>query len=225
MDSSVALQNLQGVVHDLRHLIQAIVSSTDTLELALEDRNLNWGKQLLSRLKHSVAEAVKMLSDLRVNPPQSGLGRPQASVSLALHRVLTSLTSLVEEKAAQVQVKCKSDVLACLSEIDLDRLLLNLLTNALEAADSRTPHITIAAAVVSPDWVRISVLDNGRGMPASQVHNLCQDLQITNSGEGAAGLGMRVVQSILRANCGYFDIASKPGTGTEVVIWLPRRAN
>jgi signal transduction histidine kinase len=68
----------------------------------------------------------------------------------------------------------------------------------------------------------LSVADNGRGI-APEVRDRIFDPFFSTKPEGAgAGLGLTIAERIAQTHGGELDIASEPGVGTTVTLFLPR---
>jgi signal transduction histidine kinase len=128
------------------------------------------------------------------------------------------LEQLLAEFRANTQmgVSLKADPLAetTLSEQDhssLFHIAQEVLSNA--ARHSRATQVAVELRVEG-EWVRLSIRDNGRGLPAGGMDDPGRP----------AGHGLRNIQDRARALAGEAQFISAPGKGTEVRVALPRRA-
>jgi CheY-like chemotaxis protein/two-component sensor histidine kinase len=112
------------------------------------------------------------------------------------------------------------------------QIVMNLVTNASEAIGYRdgiirltTRAVTVSSAtgpvngVPEGDYVELAVSDTGAGMPPETQARVFDPFFTTKS--AGRGLGLPVVHGIVRGLGGSIQIASEPGTGTTVRIFLP----
>jgi signal transduction histidine kinase len=112
---------------------------------------------------------------------------------------------------------------------DLGRVLLNLFTNAFYAVRKRqqagepgyAPTVRVRTELAG-EWVKITVGDNGIGIPAELQPRIFQPFFTTKpSGEGT-GLGLSLAHDIVtQGHGGTLSVASTEGQGTEFVLLLP----
>ena len=118
------------------------------------------------------------------------------------------------------------------------RVVMNLITNASEAIGERDgeirvstaqvhlkpeQHLTDAANFPKEDYIQLEVSDTGAGMtPEVQVRIF--DPFFTTKFPGR-GLGLAVVQGVIRDHKGAIKFVSNPGHGTTFLIWLPCAKN
>lgn len=105
----------------------------------------------------------------------------------------------------------------------LQQVLVNLLANA----SVHTPAGTKVTVVLSEDrdWAKISVTDNGPGIPAEQIPKLFQrfargDASRTRA-TGSTGLGLAIIDAIVGAHDGELSVTSEPGD-TCFTVRLPK---
>lgn len=111
---------------------------------------------------------------------------------------------------------------------DIGRVLLNLLTNAFyEVNEKRKKDIPGFQPMVSiktlreGDKIKITVSDNGRGIPEDIRKNIFQPFFTTKpTGEGT-GLGLSLSYDIIKAHDGAITVTSVPGESTTFEIILP----
>jgi len=111
--------------------------------------------------------------------------------------------------------------------VDADKFcqaLGNVLSNACKYSPAGSP--VIVRLVAGEGEVGVEVRDEGSGMEAEVVDRIFDRFfrGDTTTGVPGSGLGMTIVKEILDIHGGRVDIASQPGRGTSVILWLPRAA-
>jgi PAS domain S-box-containing protein len=103
----------------------------------------------------------------------------------------------------------------------LERILMNLLSNALKySPDDST--VVISAAAQGPDIV-IAVADQGTGIDADDVPHVFDRYFRARSGHrtGGVGLGLHIAQTLVEAHGGHIGVESEPGVGSTFSFTLP----
>lgn len=118
----------------------------------------------------------------------------------------------------------------------LQQLFLNLLLNALDASPGGTTvRVTTGPEPILPAEERagilrgkvqgpslaIHVVDAGKGMTPEELDHVFEPFFSTKGHGQGTGLGLPVVEEIVRAHKGEIEILSIPGRGTEAIIRLP----
>ena len=70
--------------------------------------------------------------------------------------------------------------------------------------------------------MRIVVRDDGRGIAPDQVHRIFDPFFTTKPPGSGTGLGLAITHQIIEEHEGTITVHSSEGSGTEVVIELPR---
>ena len=113
-------------------------------------------------------------------------------------------------------------------ELDRDhfrRAVINVFENACqamteEAGGERGRGQTLTLRTRPKDGrVEVAVRDTGPGIPSEVLDRIYEPL-FSTKGFGT-GLGLTVVKQIMEQHRGGVEIASEPGRGTEVALWLP----
>jgi signal transduction histidine kinase len=74
------------------------------------------------------------------------------------------------------------------------------------------------------DFACVTVSDDGRGMDNESKARIFEPFFTTRQNEGGTGLGLSVAHGIVTDHSGTIRVESKAGTGTSVVVCLPRHA-
>jgi two-component system NtrC family sensor kinase len=112
--------------------------------------------------------------------------------------------------------------------IGLRQVLLNLLTNALDAT-APPGRIAISACVAAGNgdrsrYLEIAVRDNGHGMSPDEVRRVFEPFYTTKAAGRGTGLGLVIVEHIVRAHGGHLIVETAPGRGTVMRVHLPLEA-
>jgi two-component system NtrC family sensor kinase len=118
----------------------------------------------------------------------------------------------------------------------LQQLFLNLLKNALDASASGgmvrvttgpEPHLPsegrtgIVRGEAKSECLAIHIEDNGKGLTADQLDHVFEPFFSTKGRGQGTGLGLPIVEEIVRAHRGEIEMLSIPDKGTEVIVRLP----
>lgn len=104
----------------------------------------------------------------------------------------------------------------------LYRAFLNLGVNALEACHGRGEVIFRVRSADSNRWM-IEVVDDGCGMDAATRKRIFNPFFTSKAREG--GLGLSLVERILRGHGGTLSVESEPGRGTRFLLTLPQKTS
>ena len=114
----------------------------------------------------------------------------------------------------------EEEVVAKLDRTQLIRVITNLVKNAIQAIpEVESPRILVTVATVG-DRVKISVADNGLGIPDENKHRIFEPKFTTKS--SGTGLGLGMVKNIVENYGGTITFTSKVGKGTVFTIDFPK---
>ncbi|MEH1863835.1 MAG: PAS domain S-box protein [Nostoc sp.] len=112
----------------------------------------------------------------------------------------------------------------------LNQVFMNIFANAIDALEQKTdnevslPKITIHSTLIDSNWVKITIADNGLGMPEGVEKQVFNPFFTTKPVGKGTGMGMSIsYQIITEKHGGKLECYSKPGQGTEFVIKIPIR--
>lgn len=154
---------------------------------------------------------------------------------LALQRQPVNLTEVVAELVEQFDTSAKEaglhlrselqpDVVISADRTQMDRLVANLLANALKYTPSGG-HVRVTLRTEG-DSAIVAVADSGKGIPAASLPHIF-DRFYRVPGEDpdkGLGLGLSFVNWIVKAHEGRIDVSSELGLGTTFTISLPVRS-
>lgn len=131
-----------------------------------------------------------------------------------------SLASEVPDAPERVTVELCEDLQVTVDPVALDRVLTNLVTNALRYGDGGPVTVTVAA---EERRARIEVLDRGAGFTDTDLALLFQPFArgSAGAGHGGTGLGLAVAARLVQAMGGSVTAGRRSGGGARVTLHLP----
>jgi signal transduction histidine kinase len=102
----------------------------------------------------------------------------------------------------------------------IDRVIRNLIGNAIKYTDPGG-DVTVSLSEKSK-YVIVQVKDTGRGIPEEDIHHIFKPFYRVARDAHGIGLGLPVVQSIIKAHGGDIRVESVPGKGSTFSFTLPK---
>jgi len=180
---------------------------------------------LINRLTSVNARAVKLTEALLTlsRADQGAFARELVDLSLCAEQVAEALLPLAEQRGVTVEVTGEAAWTIGSSAL-LEQMMLNLAHNAIvhNVPDRGAVLITTAAG---PYAATVTVQNTGALVPAEKLPTLTEPFQRgtdrAHSDHEGVGLGLAVVNSIVRAHGGTLRLAPRPGGGLIVIVQVP----
>lgn len=213
-----------GVAHELGNPLNSL-----TIHLQLINRKLK--KLRASKETESVAESiricegeVKRLDGIITNFLEAIRPQPPDLRETQLTEVLTEVLAFQQRELADRGIRVEAETREDLPVVMADRnqlkqIFFNILKNAVEAMQPGG-RLRIKART-DDDMVYLAFGDSGAGIKQEDLTRLFQPYHTTKP--GGHGLGLMVVQRIMREHGGQIGIESKEGVGTVVTLQFPRK--
>ena len=217
---------LRTVSHDLRAPLAIIQGHTQLLGDALcAQPYTDTECESIKAIMRSVQRMNVMIQDLvdaaRFEGGQLHLKPQQVSLDAFLHDLLRRAGAILERE--RIHVEFPEDLPFVLADYDrLERILVNLLTNALKYSDPGTP-VRVEAQARDREIV-VSVTDQGQGIPPDDQPQLFQRFyraKATGKAEGL-GLGLFITRMLVEAHGGCIWVESEVGKGSAFHFSLPK---
>ncbi len=215
--------------HELRLPLNAIVGFSELLE-ASPDPLTPRQRQYLTDLRQAGEHLLSLVSDL-LDLAQLEAGRLTVqSEPLALGPLVESVAAVAqalgEPRRMRLTVRVADPALGAWGdERRVKQVLYNLLHNALRYSPPGTEVVVEAGQ--EPGWTRVSVRDQGPGIPPEYQERIFQEfVRLPVANEQAAppgtGLGLALSLRLAQAMGGRLTVDSAPGAGSEFSLFLPR---
>jgi len=222
-------QFLSSMSHELRTPLNAILGFSQLIESDPEDvptrtqtanigEVISAGNHLLELIEDvldlSRIEAGAMNVDIQAVDTKEILSECVRLIqSQATARSISLIDRLPEEAIPLVAVDRRR----------LKQVLVNIFTNALKF-NREGGSIEIASAEIGPDFLRISILDTGPGIPGDQLDAIFEPFHRSNNTRDAVdgtGIGLTIAKQLIETMGGTIGVTSTVGHGSEFWIDIP----
>ena len=222
-----------GIVHDFNNLLTVIGSLSQLMVLKAEEQDSPCRADAEELVAVSRSAGLLTGQLLALCKPRR-VERGSSDVNETVRRMERLLLRIIGDEVTVRWSLAATRAMVPAGAAQLLQVLVNLVANARDAMpDGGTLVVATAdvqllrgAALVRAGrlapgaFVALSVADDGVGMDAA-VRSRALDPLFTTKGAAGTGLGLATVHDIVRQCGGDVEIASEPGVGTTVTVYLP----
>ena len=211
--------------HSIKNILQALRGGANVVEMARKRKD--WGQMekgwgVVDRnLERIYNLTLNLLAYSKPRRPSRRLVNP----GTVIQECLDLVAPLARQRGAMAVGDVADDQPAVPLDADgLHQVLMNLLTNALDALDDESVAEKLVRVVCRYEAERrqtvIQVIDTGKGIHPNVRRHLFELFHSTKGNRGT-GLGLPVAKKIVEEHGGMLDLFSAPGKGTTFTITLP----
>lgn len=217
-----------GLAHDFNNLLATILSGLGLLErsTALDEQ----AKKVLDLTRRSAKQGADLVNRMLAFSRRQRL-KPEPLQLATLVEPLNGLVAPVLGGLVRFEWNIDSVWPVLVDGSQLELALMNLVFNARDAMPTgglisiRAENRTIDSRsdeLGAGDYVVISVIDTGSGIPADLVAKVIEPFFTTKPVGKGTGLGLSTVYGFAKQSGGTLRIESVVGRGTAMQLWLPR---
>jgi two-component system sensor histidine kinase MtrB len=225
--SSVQRQFVSDVSHELRTPLTTIRIAADVLFGArdtLEAAPRRSAELLQSQLERFEALLADLLEISRHDANVATLDAESADVCDLVLRAAADAEQLAAQRGTRIEFRLPAE--QCIAEVDrrrVERVLRNLLDNAVEHGEGRDVVVTVAA---DRDAVAVAVRDHGVGIGPAEHQFVFDRFWRADPARarttGGTGLGLAIALEDTRLHSGWLQAWGEPGRGSVFRLTLPR---
>jgi len=219
---------LTNMSHELRTPLNAIIGFAEVLlesgkEEPLSDYQIDRLSRILKSGQH-LLELINSLLDLsKIEAGQMQIFNSEFQLENLLQDVMEWLEPLLQEKSLQYELVFHSDtpIMLYSDSGKVRQVLINLLGNAIKFTESGG-HIKVNS-IHEATGVSIEIQDTGCGITVDQQQQIFEVFhQVNSSGTlKGTGLGLALVQSLMKLLGGSVSLKSKYGKGSTFTLHFP----
>jgi len=234
MEKTLKIQDeiFSNISHELKTPLNVIFSTNQLMELYLKKDLLedNHDKIIkgINTIKQNCYRFIKLINNvIDISKIESGfynLNLSNVNIVDITEEIVQSLVDYVKVKGLNIifDTNTEEKIIACDPD-KFERIILNLISNAIKFTDvGGSIFVNIQD---TGDNVEISVKDTGIGMDKKHLDNIFKrfhqvDKSLSRNAEGS-GIGLSLVNSLVKLHGGKISVESKPDEGSIFIIKLP----
>ena len=213
-----------GVAHELNNPLNNIGlfvgNAIDLVELGVVDKG-----RIVRELRNTmqqVGKATEIISHLRT----FGRVAPVSREAVSMNQVVEQALSLMHEQLRLHEIEVELDLspaepVVIGNSIQLEQVLINLLTNARDAVAESPRKVVQIACAVRERVIQLTFSDTGPGIPEGLEQRIFDPFFTTKEVGHGTGLGLSITYGIIKEHGGTISVVSPPGEGATFLIQLP----
>lgn len=218
---------VSDVSHELRTPLTTIKLAGDLIFEARENLDPSL-KRSAEILQGQIERFEVLLSDLlEISRYDAGAVRPELEIhdlNQVVGSAIASIDPLASKRGSAIEIDLpKGEVLAEIDNRRIERLLRNLLANAIEHGEGKPIQVAVG---MNEDAVAVRVTDNGVGMSEAELARVFDRFWRADPARkrttGGTGLGLAISLEDTLLHGGSLDVSAKQGAGASFRLTLPK---
>jgi diguanylate cyclase (GGDEF)-like protein len=213
--------------HELRTPMNAILGFGQLLEGMvfgeLNERQLEYVGHILSAGDHLLRLINDILDLAKIEETRLQVEIERVELAPVMGRVAASLAQLAADNGIQLSTEMRGELAVAADVTRLSQVLINLVSNAIKYSQPGGV-VRMYDEVRKKNWVRITVADNGVGIPPQLQSHVFEPFNRLGAEHGTVpgtGIGLHITKRLVALMGGEIGFESEPGTGTKFWIDLP----
>jgi len=214
-----------GMTHEINNPLTGVIAFSQMLMQKDIPENM---KEAVEVIYDGASRVVGIVERLRNFARRDRPDKESADLNAIISNTLAMRSYETRSNGIEVTTNLAEDLPETVANVgQLQQVLLNIIINAEQAmaANSKQKQLTIkteqVADNIGADKIRVSISDNGPGIPEEIIDKLFDPFFTTKDNNSGMGLGLNISHGIITEHGGEIRIQSEPGSGSTFIIELP----
>jgi len=214
---------LTALAHQLKNILTAMITSVDLIKKSFEEKQYNTVEKALPVLKRTSLYILEFVQDLLLfSKPRT----PQKKYC-NFNEIETKVKEIFNDLLSSRKINLIIDSSNINKPVLLDpngifHCLTNLIINASESISQKDGEVRIKAELVDNSLLKITVSDNGPGIPEEEMPFIFEPFH-SSKGYKGTGLGLAVTKKIVEEHSGTIEVKNNPEGGAQFIIHIPQK--
>ncbi len=221
-----------GIAHEFNNMLAIIIGN---IELAQDDLPANEAtEECFEEIRNASLRAKEVVKKLHRFARKIPTAKEPVQIKIVIEEILSLLRKTIPSTVEFRFISTCDREMVLADPTELNQVLINLCNNSVHAMKGQgVVEIVLEQARIDADstrratdlqpgrYVRLVVTDTGCGIGADILSRVFDPYFTTKDVDEGLGMGLAVVQGIVKSYDGDITIRSKVGKGTKVIIMLP----
>ncbi len=215
-----------GIAHELNNPLNNIGLTVEALLDSFEDYSDEEKQKMLRQVYTQVERASGTIRNLLDFTRKEQPSFTSVNMNDAIESTLRLIANELKIQGVGLEVQVPGDLPRVRGNPrNIQQVLLNLFLNSIQAMDAGG-KLTVVAEVEGNEFVRVDVIDTGKGISPENIKNIFDPFFTTKDPGQGTGLGLSVSKSIVDKHGGKITVSSEEGVGTTFsTFWLLDKKN
>lgn len=224
-----------GIGHELTQPLNAILLFARNCLKALDTPGDH--EEMMRENLHIIIDRVNKASSIIATMRSFGRKAEEEQAPIDLNEIIGKIIKFLEAqlRLSEIHLELRLADTPCEVlgvEVRLEQVFLNLIQNAIQAMGRVVmPQLTITSRIVTclnlttmlkEPYVVVTVTDNGEGIAEDMQKKIFDPFFTTREVGTGMGLGLSIVDRIVRGFSGYIEVESVPGKGASFAVYIPQ---
>lgn len=214
-------ETVAGISHNVKNILLLSQGGAELLSRALNKNDMNGAKEAWQVVSRGIDKIGKLVRDMLEYSSQKDIEFSAINVN----DLICSIAEEIEEQLVAKGITLELDLDEELSptridELGLQRTLMNILVNAVEAIAHQDGQILVTTSSRPDGVVVVAIRDNGQGIPADKLERIFFPF-FTTKGSAGTGLGLPMCKKAIEDMGGTITCESEENVGTTFTIEIP----
>ncbi|MDD8017406.1 MAG: ATP-binding protein [Bacteroidota bacterium] len=218
-----------SVAHEINNPLSGVLNLSMLMQRMMKDgvvppNRSEEFRKYLNQIVNETSRVGHIVQDLLAFSRRSKPWRSKVDVNAIIRSTVNLILHKLKLMGVEIDLALDEHVASISCDgSQLQQVVINLIMNGAEAAQSKSPGKVIVRTYVNhtSNCFVFEVADNGDGIPEENLSKIFNPFFTTKGESKGIGLGLAVVFGIIEAHKGDIEVKSKLGEGTTFVVTLP----
>lgn len=216
------------VSHDLRTPLTAVQGTLDLLDEDTYGEINATGHKRLKVAGESVDRLINLINDLldieKLEAGKMRIEQKRSPLDKILGHSVESVRMFAENAEVELEWNEQCNLYVNADSERIVQVVVNLLSNAVKFSPAGST-VKVSCCTSEHDMVKVSVIDQGRGIPREHLNSLFERFKQVKASDGArkkgTGLGLAICKAIVEGHGGKISVTSEEGKGSVFFFTIP----
>jgi PAS domain S-box-containing protein len=205
-----------GIAHEINNPLGVILLAAETAADSVNDPARS--EKAFRDIQRNAQRCARIVSNVLKFSRESGSEKRSADLNEVARRAGELGREYARSGDGKIDVVLADRApVMLMNQTEMEQVIVNLIQNSLQAGARRIEIRTERRE----DTVRLSVRDDGAGIPTEHASHIFDPFYTGRYREGGTGLGLSILHGIVKDHGGTIEVDSEPGRGTAITAIFP----